>query len=1156
MFIVHASTDKSQARRLLTALEQLEVSCFLDQRDVTPGRPWGAQIKRTLRESLVQVVLIGKHERWYQHEEIAAAIKRMRALGTDDRVVPVLLESRDSLPYGLEQLQAIVWDGPEPVATKLAVKIAALRGAALDNGKLTARGSRVRVGVVGFWRQMPDALTALEERVAQRTAMLDGAVRRIDLEGDASLDLDLRIVLLGDRHHGRLDRLAALIEASTAEAPDTIVGALAINIGKVPKDHRSEALEVQELHDRLEVVWGTAAETVDALHDRIVQWYAARFPTRPGRSVTRERWEDRYLQDKAPLWRKGDPNAMRLAAGARAERVQWYVHLKAARPWSAVAGELRCEVEESVLAVPAAQAPPKELWWVRADDDISMQHPLYGLDGGAFRNCDQDRTAPWLDTVLSHELMPRCVVIGQAGTGKTVLLQHLAWALTTGAPGSPDEPAHNLDLEGLHGGSPIPPIPILHTATTVVSHLRRSGGSRPIREALVELLRSSDTFGDAADAATLRAGIDCGRYLFLIDSLDEIPRRDDRQLLVDALGALEGQVPRVILTTRPSSHTKVELPQGFQRVDIATLDDETIDRLVVAWVQTWAPGEDIESIRDAVAKVKRVFPTRIDESSPVENPLLLSCILQVYATYRRLPDDTAKLYSDMVRVLCEAKIRVADDQQRDSLVERYREALRELFLESQELGGTRLRIKAAEDLLVDKKFASRASVENWLQGLANHTGLLTFEGHGDSAMMRPWHRSFQEFLAAEAIALRFANQPTAYIAWLREPRKDQGMRLVDGGWQGTLRFLIGAAVHQNRAWGVGLVEALVNAATEGDDNAGYYWAIALLGAAEYSDSFFANEDLIWEIPRKFLAAFQTSGDQWSLAHRLDALDAVGRLGDPRLPDPRTVTSFDVSSGWIFVAPLSWSTSGGQLRQAVQNVGKFWIRRWPVTVAEFRAFIEESRARSPDSWRDQVRHPNRPVVDVDWYTARRFCHWAQRRWSLPGEGRLDLPTSAEWVVAACGGTDRAPREAASPAMEHVRPSYRRELLELDRSGSGATPVGAFPFGNTPDGLWDMTGNISEWCASLHRDLEEIDLAIAREYHDTRVVDPVVHRGGKWQLGLATPRIDQRGHKRPSEHDPSIGFRVVCRPPTSAVENPMTTDRPTWSDFDDEPTPVGR
>src|SRR5678815_59065 len=90
VFIVHASTDKGHARRLSDSLETMNVRGFLDERDAEAGKPWGVHIQRSLRESLLQVVLLGSNDRWYQSEEIAVAIDRMRRIGVDDRIIPVL----------------------------------------------------------------------------------------------------------------------------------------------------------------------------------------------------------------------------------------------------------------------------------------------------------------------------------------------------------------------------------------------------------------------------------------------------------------------------------------------------------------------------------------------------------------------------------------------------------------------------------------------------------------------------------------------------------------------------------------------------------------------------------------------------------------------------------------------------------------------------------------------------------------------------------------------------------------------------------------------------------------------------------------------------------------------------------------------------------
>ncbi|TMQ17684.1 MAG: TIR domain-containing protein [Deltaproteobacteria bacterium] len=1238
VFIVHGAPDKDTALRLRKALSDLGVTAFVDKPDIPPGAPWDETLDRELRSSLLQVVLLGDGKRWYPSEEIRIAIDEMCAHGSRDRVVPVLLKDRQKLPYGLGRAQALDWEGPSSVAARLRDKVAALRGARIVDGKPVAAQRRIRVAVLGFRDDLADELATLRRRIAQRTAILDGDVQLIDLAREAVPDVDLRVVLLGSRHCGRLDLVHDLLAAATREpaSSTTLVGAINVHLRQVPAAYKAEAKEVLSLD--APITADLASAVIDQLDDQLATWYAARFPSRPGMSIARERWEERYLQDKAPLWRKGDPSALRTLGGARADRVRWYVHLKAERPWVEVQGEVRLEKTAAVEMVRLRDngkskvglqregwpALPAVLWWwhdALPDRDELRKYPALAYSSAllrpAFRHHEATAQQPWLDPVLSHALLPRCVVVGPAGTGKTVLLQHLAWVLATEeAPGNASEPVHRVDRAGVRGDCPVPPIPVLHTATTLIDHLR----GRPIREALVALLRSSDTFGDDTDAETVRAGIDTGRYVFLIDSLDEVPRRQDREALVAALGTLTGPAPRVIPTTRPSAHTAVELPEGFVRVDIAPLDEDTVLRLTRAWLACWAPGENLDTVLLAIAAIRYNFPAQTDERSPVENPLLLSCILQVYAMYRRLPDDTAKLYGDMVRVLCEAKIRAADDRDRDTMVERYREALRELSLASQELGGTRLAVDAAHELLVARGFATRGTADSWLQSLANHTGLVRFEGAGEHAVIRPWHRSYQEYLAAEAIALIYANRAADCVAWLREPRFERGARLDDPAWRGTVRFLIGAAVHQHRAWGVSLIDALAAVAGTRAPDQARLCAVAVKGAAEYAGTLFQNEPLRRALPHTVVNAFAIDGADWPILDRIDVLDALGRLGDPRLPDPRERGRSARDLGWVEVPPGTYKTgarpavvqdptgirgkgawkklprhtvlgdrdhipidgdpavpaqsrsqqlldpvpndrlarSGHARAQRVQkkiaavhtplppstrNSAGFWIRRWPVTVAEFLPFAEQrpdvvkkffdkagkrllgdaAWSQWADSWLAQARSPSRPIVEVNWYVARAFCAWAQLHWCLPCNGVIDLPTATEWEIAARRNTDRlCPWGDASPHTgERAAAIYIR-----DNAFVGTTPVGAFPRGHTPEGIWDMAGNVFEWCASRFPGAVEDDLRIGGDGDIGS--GEVVYRGGSWARGPDALAISYRGDHPPGLFRSDVGFRVICRP----------------------------
>jgi formylglycine-generating enzyme required for sulfatase activity len=93
----------------------------------------------------------------------------------------------------------------------------------------------------------------------------------------------------------------------------------------------------------------------------------------------------------------------------------------------------------------------------------------------------------------------------------------------------------------------------------------------------------------------------------------------------------------------------------------------------------------------------------------------------------------------------------------------------------------------------------------------------------------------------------------------------------------------------------------------------------------------------------------------------------------------------------------------------------------------------------------------PAVEVSFEGARAFCEWAGKR----------LPTEAEWQLA-CEG----PEKLAYPWGNHFRVSApeARRLTNIVGGADGfvkTAPVGSFPDGRSPYGLWDMGGNVWEW-----------------------------------------------------------------------------------------------
>jgi sulfatase modifying factor 1 len=110
----------------------------------------------------------------------------------------------------------------------------------------------------------------------------------------------------------------------------------------------------------------------------------------------------------------------------------------------------------------------------------------------------------------------------------------------------------------------------------------------------------------------------------------------------------------------------------------------------------------------------------------------------------------------------------------------------------------------------------------------------------------------------------------------------------------------------------------------------------------------------------------------------------------------------------------------------------------------------------------------PMNCVDWYQASRFCAWLGRR----------LPTEQEWEFAARGPEGRTyPWGEEEPTAERANISGEEEGLVFRRREVGwsyrkgwhdgyqtTAPVDSFPAGRTPQGVYGLGGNVSEWTAS--------------------------------------------------------------------------------------------
>ena len=216
---------------------------------------------------------------------------------------------------------------------------------------------------------------------------------------------------------------------------------------------------------------------------------------------------------------------------------------------------------------------------------------------------------------------------------------------------------------------------------------------------------------------------------------------------------------------------------------------------------------------------------------------------------------------------------------------------------------------------------------------------------------------------------------------------------------------------------------------------------------------------------------------------------------------------------------------------------YWIGRHPVTQGEFLevtganpSWFNGSRPTDRDPVSpagEYVVNLGRPVESVSWHDATNFCALLSAR--EQNAGRLPdglvyrLPTEAEWEYACRGGTTS-------------RFSYGDDLTYAGLSTyawhQGNSDAITHPVGlksPNPVGLYDMHGNVWEWCLNWFFD-----------YPGGSLLDPVpsipgvlgVHRGGCWYVGGMDCRSAARGVTPTGYSNGANGFRVVLGSPLLA------------------------
>jgi len=201
------------------------------------------------------------------------------------------------------------------------------------------------------------------------------------------------------------------------------------------------------------------------------------------------------------------------------------------------------------------------------------------------------------------------------------------------------------------------------------------------------------------------------------------------------------------------------------------------------------------------------------------------------------------------------------------------------------------------------------------------------------------------------------------------------------------------------------------------------------------------------------------------------------------------------------------------------VEAFYMDKFEVTVAHYQQFLETNpQYHQPEKWNEQKQYLKHPVVYVDWNDAFAYAKWARKR----------LPTEAEWEYAARGGNtglngkpkykypwgDEASSDKANFDLNSNRgrewENAKRELKDVGK------------YSPNDYNLYDMAGNVSEWCMDWYGDYQNTSQS---NPHGPADGTYRLFRGGSWGSIAQNIRCANRSWEDPSKSYHNLGFRCV-------------------------------
>lgn len=703
---------------------------------------------------------------------------------------------------------------------------------------------------------------------------------------------------------------------------------------------------------------------------------------------------------------------------------------------------------------------------------IDMHHDVYSQISHAF---EEDESEIFTINSLEELLQiiidnKRVALIGEPGSGKSTTLQRIAYELATKAIEDKSNPLPLYITLGGYSGQDV-----------------------------------SKYFGQFFDQLPLLSYIP-QRVIILLDGLNEIPinRVKEIERWLDLHKSLS-----IVVSCRRLDYIERKLP--LRRVDISPLDVKQIytfignffedldrDRLFwalaghearIAWEwykrtlgfranfdNFWfGHTEHAHSFEVEKTFLKKIQDDLIEKNilpgilGLVTNPFLLFTVIPIYMHNEEPPKNRGELFEQFTELLIEKRGKIAinaDHPWIETNAQKFGMAslAHRMLMENR---GTEVDETWAFEVI-------RTSIQNYepkdLVYFAASAGIIENKHTGGKYIIRFSHQLLQEYFAALMMGEDVKNGISAERYW----PSDRWWEPT--GWEETALLLAGI---QRNATSVVMWLTPVQP------------TLAYLCATECGVP--CDVDTLDNL-YKPLPEARTSPIARAAWGRL-----LGKNGDPR-PGVGLDENGVPDVSWIKVPAGNFLMGGDEELKTLglawgkldMNLGyDFYIAKYPITYEQFRSFVEngyesqkywtisgwrwKGKQKQPRLWHDPTFNlANHPIVGVTWYEAFAFTRWLNEKYQTMNYSspnldmiawEIRLPLEAEWEKAA-----RYPDNRRYPWGNEYIPGYANIDETFQNAECGpyslrrTTAVGIYETGKSYLGIYDMCGNVWEWCLS--------------------------------------------------------------------------------------------